>query len=177
MALSSRPTPATASRSASNAFHATASAVLSHTHIELAKRQNVCLCQMLQPCPAVHARQHDSSNRLAMCVTTCTSPSSVNAKVEQVHGAQATWPSICVLPIQANSQDARVLLQVMYAEPMGSKTPNSRSPQSAMRMEHPTPSEDGEEVLQPSPPVPGNPVLCAVYPVQSPIRSLYTQSW
>ena len=43
----------------------------------------------------------------------------------------------------------------MYAEPMGSKTPNSRSPQSGMRMDHHTLSDDGEEVLQPSPPVPG----------------------
>ena len=58
----------------------------------------------------------------------------------------------------------------MYAEPMGIKTPNSRSPQSAMRMEHRTPSEDGEEVLQPSPPVPGDPTLCC-YPFASPYRS------
>ncbi|DBA73573.1 TPA: RNA-binding protein 45 [Trebouxia sp. C0005] len=46
-------------------------------------------------------------------------------------------------------------LKVMYAEPMGSKTPNSRSPQSGIRMDHHTLSDDGEEVLQPSPPVPG----------------------
>ena len=44
----------------------------------------------------------------------------------------------------------------MYADPMGSKTPNSRSPGSAMHMEQHPASEDGEEVLQASPPVPGN---------------------
>ncbi len=52
------------------------------------------------------------------------------------------------------------VLQVMYAEPMGSKTPNSRSPQSGMRMDHHTLSDDGEEVLQPSPPVPGTSDEC-----------------
>lgn len=46
-------------------------------------------------------------------------------------------------------------LKVMYADPMGSKTPNSRSPGSAMHMEQHPASEDGEEVLQASPPVPG----------------------
>ncbi len=64
-----------------------------------------------------------------------------------------TMPYPAILPQLWAS--LRWVLQVMYAEPMGSKTPNSRSPQSGMRMDHHTLSDDGEEVLQPSPPVPG----------------------
>lgn len=39
-------------------------------------------------------------------------------------------------------------MQVMYAEPMGSKVP-PRSPQLGLSLDHLTPLADGEEVLQP----------------------------
>ena len=77
-------------------------------------------------------------------------------------------PCLAILPqLWANLE---WVWQVMYAEPMGSKTPNSRSPQSGMRMDHHTLSDDGEEVLQPSPIVPGQQTSCAV--VQQPCASI-----
>ena len=45
-------------------------------------------------------------------------------------------------------------MQVMYAEPMGSKTPN-RSPQSGMPLNPSGPSQEGEEILHTPRHVPG----------------------